>query len=151
MDVVDQHTRSRMMAGIKGKDTKPELIIRKALFKRGYRYRLHTKELPGRPDIVLKKYNAVIFINGCFWHGHKCHLFKWPKTRPEFWKHKITENCSRDAKNLKHLQESGYRCLIVWECSLKGRQKLPLNEIIDTIDSWLSSTSPNMIIEGVNR
>lgn len=85
-DVVDSATRSRMMSCIRGKDTRPEMVIRRGLHKSGFRFRLHDKSMPGKPDLVLKKYNAVIFINGCFWHKHECRLFKWPKTRPEFWR-----------------------------------------------------------------
>lgn len=87
-DVVDKATRSRMMAGIKGKDTKPEMLIRSELHRRGFRFRKNVKDLPGKPDIVLPKYRAVIMVNGCFWHGHGCRLFKWPSTRPEFWREK---------------------------------------------------------------
>ena len=92
VDVVTPEKRSAMMSGIKGKNTKPEFIVRKALFKRGFRYTLHNKNLPGKPDLVFARYKAVVFVNGCFWHGHNCHLFKWPKSNPEFWKEKITNN-----------------------------------------------------------
>ena len=98
-DVVNKQTRSRMMSGIKSKNTKPELIIRKALFKKGFRFKLHDKSLPGKPDLVLPKYDAVIFIHGCFWHQHNCHLFKWPSTRPEFWETKIHRNVEVDKRN----------------------------------------------------
>ena len=91
-DVVDKATRSRMMAGIKGKDTKPEMLIRSELHRRGFRFRKNVKELPGKPDIVLPKYKAVIMVNGCFWHGHECHLFKWPATRPEFLREKTRKD-----------------------------------------------------------
>ena len=91
-DVVDRKTRSRMMSGIRGKNTRPELLIRKGLHARGFRFRLHDKRLPGKPDLVLPKYSAVIFVHGCFWHGHDCHLFKWPQSRREFWRKKITRN-----------------------------------------------------------
>lgn len=151
MDVVSPHTRSRMMSGIKGKNTKPELLIRKALFRRGFRYRLHGRNIPGQPDLVLKKYNAVIFINGCFWHCHDCHLFKWPKTSTEFWKQKLDSNRLRDKRNHKQLEESGLRFLIVWECALKGRQKQPLDKIVDRIQSWLNSQSPSGSIEGLKQ
>lgn len=97
VDIVDVSTRSRMMAGIKNRNTKPEILIRKLLYKKGYRFRLHVKDLPGKPDIVLPKYKAVIFVNGCFWHGHKnCSLFKLPATRTEFWQEKITRNQAND-------------------------------------------------------
>lgn len=114
VDVVGKAKRSEMMAGISGKNTKPELKIRKALHGKGYRYRLHEKTLPGKPDIILKKYNAVIFVHGCFWHKHDCHLFKWPSTRPDFWEHKITGNTKRDKKVNKQLDELNWRRLTVW-------------------------------------
>src|SRR5690349_2323893 len=108
MDLVDKQTRSRMMSGIRGRDTQPELLIRKSLHKQGFRYRLHYKDLPGKPDLVFPAYKAIILINGCFWHGHQCHLFKWPATRREFWKTKITANQTRDARNLSTYSELGW-------------------------------------------
>lgn len=137
-DVVDPETRSKMMSGIRGKDTKPELEIRQSLHQRGIRYRLHDEKLPGKPDIVLKKYNAVIFIHGCFWHRHNCHLFKWPKTRPEFWKQKINRNHENDTTALEGLQSAGWRVCIVWECSIKGASK-NISKVSDAIMNWLQS------------
>lgn len=137
-DVVDPETRSKMMSGIRGKDTLPELEIRRQLHQRGFRYRLHDKKLPGTPDIVLKKYNAIIFIHGCFWHRHNCHLFKWPKTRPEFWKQKINRNHENDIKALENLQFLGWRVCIVWECSIKGASK-NISMISESIVRWLKS------------
>lgn len=125
VDIVDTSTRSRIMASIKGRDTKPEILIRKLLHKIGFRFRLHVKELPGRPDIVLKKYKAVIFINGCFWHGHKgCHLFKIPATRTDFWEEKINKNQLNDIKSIKLLLDNGWRVCLVWECSVRGAKKI---------------------------
>ncbi|WP_061875412.1 very short patch repair endonuclease [Acinetobacter lactucae] len=139
VDIVDTSTRSRIMASIKGRDTKPEILIRKLLHKRGFRFRLHVKELPGRPDIVLKKYKAVIFINGCFWHGHKgCHLFKIPATRTEFWEEKINKNQLNDIKSIKLLLDNGWRVCLVWECSVRGAKK-DLNKVINSISNWLLS------------
>lgn len=137
-DVVDPETRSKMMAGIRGKDTRPELAVRRQLHQRGFRYRLHDKNLPGKPDIILKKYNAVIFIHGCFWHRHNCHLFKWPKTRPEFWRQKITRNHENDVKALEDLQFAGWRVCIVWECSIKGASK-NISMVSESIVRWLKS------------
>lgn len=120
--MVDVHTpevRSRNMRAIRNKDTKPELLIRKALHARGYRYRLGGSGLPGHPDIVLPKYKTVIFINGCFWHGHDCKYFKLPATRTEFWADKIKSNQERDQRSVALLQEQGWSVLTVWECSLK--------------------------------
>jgi len=95
-DIVDSSTRSRMMSKIKGKDTKPERLVRSVLHAAGYRFRLHRKNLPGKPDIILPKHRAAVFVNGCFWHGHECPLFRWPKSRESFWREKIMANVSRD-------------------------------------------------------
>jgi len=128
-----------MMSRIKGKNTAIELYIRKALFHRGFRYRIHNTNLPGRPDMVLPKFRAVIFINGCFWHGHGCHLFKWPKTREEFWKSKIEGTRERDGRNIELLQTAGYRVLVIWECAIRGRSVSDLDSVIDQAESWLKS------------
>jgi len=136
-----EQIRSRNMAAIKNKNTKPELVLRKSLHARGYRYRLNVKQLPGSPDIVLNRYKAVIFINGCFWHKHSCHLFRWPQSRTEFWKNKILQNEHRDQKAISELKKH-WRVCIVWECSIKGKTKLPLGEMTDMISNWLSTDSP---------
>lgn len=117
------------MSGIRGKDTKPELLIRSALHRAGFRYRLHAKELPGKPDMVFPKYNSVLFVHGCFWHGHgpDCNLFRWPQSREGFWREKIHRNVERDDAQIRSLLEAGYRVGIIWECALKGRQRLPLD------------------------
>ena len=108
------------MSRIKGKDTKPEILVRKFLFAKGFRYRLHDKKLPGKPDIVLPKYKTVIFINGCFWHGHEdCRFFVVPKTRTEWWVEKISRNIANDQKNMNTLQEMGWKVIVLWECELK--------------------------------
>lgn len=147
-DIVDSRTRSRMMSGIRGKDTKPELAVRKALHARGFRYRLHDRRLPGKPDLVFPRYNAVIFVNGCFWHGHDCHLFKWPGSRVEFWRQKIGKNKSNDIAAAFALENLGWRVLTIWECALKGRTKKPLPEIVDTAANWLEKKEPVKNIEG---
>ena len=136
------------MAGIQGKDTKPELVIRKALFAKGFRYKLHDKKLPGKPDLVFPKYHAVIFIHGCFWHRHNCHLFKWPSTRPDFWKKKINRNVEVDKRNYKQLGKDGWYILTVWECALKGKNKLPFNRLIDDISNWLEFSVRDKVIKG---
>ena len=141
-DVHDPKTRSRNMAAIRGKDTKPEILIRKELHRRGFRYRLHDKKLPGRPDIVLPRYKAVIQVNGCFWHGHDCSLFKVPGTRADFWLDKIESNQQRDQNNSAKLAELGWREATIWECALKGRLKIPLREICQNITVWLNSADP---------
>lgn len=137
-----------MMSGIKGADTKPEMIIRSGLHKRGFRFRLHDKRLPGKPDLVLPKYNAVIFVNGCFWHKHDCHLFKWPKTRQEFWRKKIEGNAARDERNVQALLDEGRRVMTIWECALKGRTRRPVDEVLDSVGSWLICEDGIEEIEG---
>ncbi len=128
-----------MMSGIRGKNTKPELLIRKALHARGFRYRLHC-DLPGKPDICLPKHRAVIFVHGCFWHGHDCHLFKWPSTRPEFWRDKIERNRAVDAAAERALAEAGWRVAVVWECALKGRTRWPIAKVVEACQGWLLSS-----------
>jgi DNA mismatch endonuclease (patch repair protein) len=126
-----------MMSGIKGKNTRPELLIRSGLHRLGFRFRLHARDLPGRPDIVLPKYRAVIFVHGCFWHGHDCHLFKWPATRKAFWRRKIDGNIERDRRLRRSLTEGGWRFLVIWECSLKGRTRLDHGEVTVRVARWL--------------
>ena len=145
-DVVDPATRSRMMSGIRGKNTKPELLIRKALHARGFRYRLHC-DLPGKPDICLPKHRAVIFVHGCFWHGHECHLFKWPATRPEFWRAKIGRNREVDRAAVERLQEWGWRVCVIWECSIKGNGRLPLPGVAGAVSNWLRSESGDLSVQ----
>lgn len=122
MDVHDKKTRSYNMSRIKGANTKPEEIVRKYLFSRGFRYRKNDKKLPGTPDIVLPKYKAVIFVNGCFWHGHKdCRYFVIPKTNTDFWLNKINTNIERDKRKQEALKELGWNVIVVWECELKSK------------------------------
>jgi DNA mismatch endonuclease (patch repair protein) len=124
-DVVDAATRSRMMSGIRGKDTKPELIIRKALHARGFRFRLHVKDLPGKPDLVLPKYGAVIFVHGCFWHGHGCDAgTNRPRSNLAYWRPKLLRNRRRDATNRRALKRLGWKVLVVWECQLGNLEQL---------------------------
>jgi len=137
------------MAAIRGADTKPEYIIRRGLHSRGFRYRLHDRKLPGRPDLVLPKFQAVIFVNGCFWHAHDCPLFQWPKTREDFWKAKIRGNAERDRKNAKSLIASGRRVATIWECALKGARKIPQIQVIDSLVEWIVSDKATLAIEGI--
>ena len=136
-DIVAPEQRSRMMSGIKGKDTRPEMLLRSALHRHGFRFRLHYKGLPGKPDMVFPKYRAIILVNGCFWHGHNCHLFKWPKTRPEFWREKIRDNMTRDERNHATYRTRNWKTLVVWECALKGKARLSTTEILATMENWL--------------
>lgn len=119
-----------MMAGIGPANTKPEMIIRRGLHALGWRYRLHAKNLPGKPDLVFPARRAVILVQGCFWHGHDCALFRWPATREEFWRTKLTGNVARDQRTREQLLELGWRVLEVWECTLKGRNGIPLGEVL---------------------
>ncbi|KQS99277.1 DNA glycosylase [Rhizobium sp. Leaf391] len=147
-DIVTAEVRSRMMSGIRGTNTKPELLLRKGLHAMGFRFRLHDRSLPGKPDIVLPRYKAVIFAHGCFWHGHGCHLFKWPSTRPEFWQAKIARNRAVDERTDAALTEAGWRQAIVWECALKGKRRLPLEDVIQSCAEWLRSDQPRLEIRG---
>lgn len=134
-DVHDKKTRSYNMSRIKGKNTKPEIIVRKYLFANGIRFLLHNKKLPGKPDLTLSKYKTLIFINGCFWHGHEgCRYFKLPKTRSEWWNKKIEETKERDTKAIKDLKELGWKSLVIWECELKPKHKeVHLNNLLNNI------------------
>lgn len=137
-----------MMSGIRGKDTKPEIFLRRALHRRGFRFRLHVSDLPGKPDLVFPKFRAVVFAHGCFWHRHECHLFKWPKSREQFWREKIRRNADNDTRILKALLDMGWRVGIVWECALKGRAKLDEVQTIERLSNWLSSEDRTITIQG---
>ena len=123
-DVLTPKQRSYNMSRIRGKDTKPEEMVRKYLFSQGFRYRKNDARLPGKPDIVLPKYKTVIFVNGCFWHKHEgCRYFVWPKNNAEFWKRKIESNVSRDQRNYELLRQAGWKIIIVWDCQLKSKKR----------------------------
>ncbi len=137
-DVVDAATRSRMMAGIGAKNTRPEMIIRKGLHARGFRYSLHPKGLPGKPDIVMLKWHVAIFIHGCFWHRHGCSLSKLPASNTAFWETKLAANRSRDEVVKKQLAAAGWRTAIVWECATRGRlARESLDGLIDRLATWI--------------
>lgn len=135
--MADNHTkevRSKNMAQIRSKDTKPEINVRKYLFSKGFRYRKNVKTMPGCPDIVLPKYKTVIFVNGCFWHKHDCPRFVWPSSNIEYWENKIKRNVERDETNYKLLKEEGWKVLVVWECQLKKSTfEKTMEKIIDSI------------------
>jgi DNA mismatch endonuclease (patch repair protein) len=126
MDVHTPQQRSFNMSRIKRGNTKPEEKLRKLLWNNGFRYRLHYKKLPGKPDIVFPSRKKVIFVNGCFWHKHNCRYFKWPQTNTEFWEEKITANVTRDNKNYNALTELGWCYLIIWECEIKTKDTEPV-------------------------
>lgn len=147
-DVVDRATRSRMMSGIRSENTRPELFVRNGLHALGFRYRLHAKNIPGKPDMVLSKYSALIEVHGCFWHGHGCRYSKLPATNAKFWQEKIIGNQTRDRRNLSKQLDAGWRCLIVWECAVRMSQRS-----VDTLDvvalsaKWLTSGGQLAIID----
>jgi len=135
-DIVDSQTRSRMMAGIRGKDTKPELVLRRSLHALGFRYRLHAKGIPGKPDLVLPKYKTVIFVHGCFWHRHPgCRYTSIPTTRPEFWASKFSANVARDSAVRSALLLAGWRVATIWECAL--RTEAGVAAVRDVVSGWL--------------
>lgn len=136
-DVLTPEQRRRNMQRVGGKNTKPEMLLRRGLHALGFRYRLHAGDLPGRPDLVFPRYSAIILVNGCFWHGHNCTLFKWPNTRKEFWQGKIEGNRARDARTLDALRSGGWRVLTVWECALRGATCLSPEEVLDRCEAFL--------------
>lgn len=127
------------MAGIRGKNTKPEMLVRRGLHRRGFRFRLHDGSLPGRPDLILPRYHAAIFVHGCFWHGHDCPLFRWPRTREEFWREKIAGNRDHDLKAAKRLQETGWRVLTIWECAFRGKAIADCDAALNRAADWIAS------------
>lgn len=139
MDVLTPDQRRRCMTSIKARNTKPEVLLRNALFALGLRYRLHQRDLPGTPDLVFPKYGAVVFIHGCFWHGHGCKLFVMPATNRAFWAAKIGKNRARDARSLNELCVLGWRVFTVWECALRGPKKSPLDDVARRVERWLGS------------
>ncbi|MBS0505262.1 MAG: DNA mismatch endonuclease Vsr [Proteobacteria bacterium] len=140
-DVVDAATRSRMMAGIRGRDTKIEVSVRKALHSRGFRYRTDVRGLPGRPDIVLPRWHAVVQVRGCFWHAHDCGLCRIPATRREFWQEKLEGNAKRDRRNDAALLDAGWRVATVWECGIRGKGPVALTDVADALAHWIRGGS----------
>ncbi|MGW8201225.1 very short patch repair endonuclease [Sphingomonas bisphenolicum] len=136
------------MAAIKSSHTKPEMQVRAALHAAGLRYTLHVKDLPGKPDLVFPRWRAVIFVNGCFWHHHDCHLFRWPSTREDFWRAKIGRNVENDDRAVGALLASGWRVATVWECALKGRTRLDFPESMQRLVAWVRSSEKTMTVRG---
>ena len=133
-DVFSKEKRSEVMSRIRSRNTKPELLVRKYLFAQGFRFRLHSPKLPSKPDIVLPRYKTLVFIQGCFWHGHNCKIARTPKSNIEFWTNKINRNKERDYGNFDILKKMGWRVIIIWECSLKKRlQEQTLSELASLI------------------
>ncbi len=136
-DVVDRDTRSRIMASIRGKDTKPELTLRRALHAQGLRYRLHDRNLPGTPDLIFRRFGAVCFVHGCFWHHHQgCPFATVPTTRVDYWQEKLKKNCERDSQALVDLLNGGWRVAVVWECALRKNGAGPISQ---ALVQWLRS------------
>ncbi len=149
-DIVDQKTRSRMMAGIKGKNTKPEVVLRRALHAHGFRFRLHSSSVHGHPDLVLAKHHAVVFVHGCFWHRHEgCRYTTSPATRAGFWQAKFNANVARDRAVRSVLLEKGWRVAIVWECSLRKADHVAL--AAGLLADWLLGSEDQIHIEGEKR
>lgn len=138
-DVFDPGKRSQVMAGIRGKNTRPEVLVRSLLHRAGYRFRIHSTAVPGHPDVWLPKYRAAVFVHGCFWHCHDCHLFKWPANNAEFWRAKIERNAEVDRRHLQALADLDVRVLVVWECALKGKHRLLPDVLQGTLVNWLRS------------
>jgi DNA mismatch endonuclease (patch repair protein) len=128
-----------MMAGIRAKDTKPEMVVRRGLHALGFRFVLHDRRLAGKPDMVLPRWRSAIFVHGCFWHGHDCPLFRWPGTRQDFWRQKIGRNQERDAEVEAELDRAGWRVLKIWECSLKGTGRIGIDRVVPLAADWLRS------------
>lgn len=138
-DVVDAATRSRMMSGIRGANTKPELLVRSGLHRLGIRYSLENKALPGNPDLVLSRHRTVLFVNGCFWHAHKCKDFKLPSTNREFWSEKLTGNVERDIRQVATLQSLGWKVVVIWECATKVKASGSIIPACRIAHDWLTN------------
>lgn len=147
-DIVDKQTRSRMMSGIRSRNTRPEMLIRRGLHALGFRFRLHDRTLPGKPDLVLRKHRAVIMVNGCFWHAHNCSLFKLPGTRRDWWKQKFARTRQRDQEVLSGLEECGFRVLRIWECSFRGPNSQTVEDVVRFAADWIESDGPSQEIRG---
>ena len=147
-DVHDRATRRRNMQAIRGKNTKLEPLLRKALFHEGFRYSLHRKDLPGKPDLVLPKYRAVIQVHGCYWHFHGCDLSKIPDTNSDWWHAKLVATQERDQRNLRALAEKGWRVCEVWECALRGKNKRSLSDVVSSVKNWFNGDSEYLEIAG---
>lgn len=147
-DPLTPEQRRRNMSAIRGKNTKPEMLLRRALHAAGFRYRLHVKTLPGAPDLVFPSRRAVIFVNGCFWHGHDCPLFKLPASNRSFWQEKIRRNRDVDQRALYNLKADGWRTLTVWECAIRGGGRLHLPSLVELIGDWLGNGSEGREIRG---
>ena len=134
------------MSGIKATDTKPEMLVRRGLHAKGFRYKLHEKNLPGRPDIYFPKLKAVIQVHGCFWHKHDCKYFKWPSSRQQFWREKLEANAVRDKRNIYLLNKQGLRTLIIWECAFRGQKESAVEAVLKHASTWLKHGKGDFVI-----
>lgn len=149
-DVVSPAKRSQMMSGIKGKNSQPELLVRRLLFAAGYRFRLHRRDLPGTPDIVMPAHKVAVFVHGCFWHlHHGCRYAKIPATRPDFWQAKLEANVDRDRRAIEKLQASGWRVLVVWECATRNVESVACLQ--ESMSQWIKSSEPVGEIRAANQ
>lgn len=140
-DVLTPLQRRFNMSRVRGRDTKPEMALRRALHGRGLRFRLHRRDLPGRPDLVFPRYRVCLLVHGCFWHGHGCTLFQWPASRESFWRQKIAGNRRRDGEARTRLANAGWRVLIVWECALRGPARLDFQSLVDECAAFIGDAS----------
>lgn len=147
-DVLTLEQRRRNMSRIRGRDTKPEMLIRRGLHAKGLRFRVQRRDLPGRPDLTFPRYGCIIQVHGCFWHWHGCPICKVPQTRPDFWQAKLQANVERDRAAENALREAGWRTGIVWECALRGRANLSDGAVIDRLDRFVRSNADGITIEG---
>ena len=136
-DVLTPEQRRLVMSRIGGKDTKPEMLLRRGLHGRGLRYRLHAASVAGRPDMVFPRHRTVVFVHGCFWHGHGCSLFRWPKTHTGFWKNKINRNIERDREVLAALKADEWRVLVVWECAVRGKHRRAIPDVLSQAEAFI--------------
>jgi DNA mismatch endonuclease, patch repair protein len=141
-DVLTAAQRQFNMSRIRGRDTKPEMLVRQGLHARGLRYRLHDRKLPGRPDLVFPRYGVAVFVHGCFWHAHGCTLSKLPATQRDFWKTKLEGNAARDRRAIDALQTAGWRVLVIWECALRGPARRAESEVLNAASTWIRHASP---------
>lgn len=150
-DVLTKEQRQFNMSRIRAQDTKPEMLIRQGLHARGLRYRLHDQKLPGRPDLVFARYHAVVFVHGCFWHRHDCHLSKLPATRQDFWRRKLVGNVERDRKAIDTLHAAGWRVLVIWECALRGTGRLGDTNVLDRAARYIRQKQCGLLVEIVGE
>lgn len=150
-DRLTPEQRRLNMSRIRGQDTRPEIIVRRALHAQGYRFRLHRSDLPGKPDIVLPRWGVALFVHGCFWHMHECDLFRWPATRVDFWRKKIEANADRDKKAADELLARGWKVLTIWECALKGKNRLSAESFSAALNGLIRSSAPHSELVGKNK